>query len=46
MFELIEGCCMSPSTAAKAKYKELLAIKANLEADNQELTQKYAQKAQ
>lgn len=35
-----------PVSAAKAKYKELLQIKANLEADNQELQQKYGLKAQ
>jgi hypothetical protein len=33
-------------SAAKKKYKELLGIKANLEADNKELVEKYAQKAQ
>lgn len=32
--------------AAKKKYKELLGIKADLEADNKELVEKYAQKAQ
>jgi hypothetical protein len=32
--------------AAKKKYKDLLGIKANLEADTRELVEKYAQKAQ
>ena len=42
-------CCMTAfrvRVAAKKKYKDLLGIKADLEADNKELVEKYAQKAQ